>query len=408
MLRPIANLNEYRYIIQDIIISKSGSQKQYIIPADFITSVSIINKYEENIIPIINVKASVSKEIYKLLTSSGGDLTLKISLYKYIINSQVKAKELVFNKNFSILNESDMQPDEVKMDDTQIDDKASNTSQNFNTNQTVESSFYLIDKNNLEKYRKIKSYSLVSASLTDTIALLFSDRGYSSLIMNSIPSDTIGRKFIPAYNLLSSLEYLNNKYGIFDTRYIFYMDIINTYLIDKKNLGKATVKGKPSNVALYLEEHIDDGKPIVGSIINQGIYVVNLTAYPTVINLSNYKEYMEGSNIHFVVKGKNISKLAGPKGSLDKAMNVLNNKIPKQVQFEQLESKTLLNTSLTDIDIDLLSPNLLFTIFANKQIQSINDIKGNYRLTDCNIILTKKGSDGEFALQSTVSLRRIK
>ena len=234
MLRPIAVLNEYKYTLSDIIVSITGSSDQYTIRANAVREINITHRYIENIIPIIQVSANVQKSLYKLLTTSEANIQMKITLYKYISNSSLKAKELVFNKVFSVLNEYDMQPNEIKMLESDTTDATTGITTSVHTDQLVDASFYLIDRERLINYRKVKSHFLANVTLADTIALIFGERGFKSVLMNRIPNDRLGNIYLPSYNLLSSLEFLNNRYGIFDTDYVFYMDIIETYLLDKK------------------------------------------------------------------------------------------------------------------------------------------------------------------------------
>lgn len=390
MLRTVGDLNEYKYNIANIAVSVDGSSSKYIILATNIREINISHQYVDNIIPIIQVSANVEKELYKLLTSSEAKISMSLIIYKYIYNSKTQAKQLVFSKTFSVLNEYDMQPDEMKMLEFDKTDASADNITSVHTDQLVDASFYLIDKQRLIAYRTMRSHYLNNVSLTDAIALLFSERGFKTILMNKIPNDNTGDIYLPTYNLLSSLEFLNNRYGIFETDYVFYMDIVETYLLDKKNLGKAVKQNSPSSVKLYLEEYGSVESADVGSIIDNETYITNMTKPPTVLKYDTYTKFMNGTNIHVVDTNDNISKLTG---ELDRALWVYNPKVAKQAQFATNENKRGLSVALVNIDISMIGPNLLYTVIANSKYNNIHSIRGDYRLTASSIKFVRSDND---------------
>ena len=401
MLRPIQSLNQYRYELSNINIAKTGSDQPIILLADNVKSITIVNNYINNIVPIIQITANVEKLLYSTLTSSETELTLHLLIYKYISNSDIQAKEIYINKKFSILNEYDYQPSDLTMSDTEI--AAADSVTSSHTEQTVAASFYLIDKDNLERYRQIKSYS-ISGGMTELIALMFKDRGFTSLLMNSIPSPYTGPIIIPSGNLLSSLEYLNYRYGIFNTEYIFYMDINDNYLIDKINLGNAVKAGSPSIVNLYFEDNslVEAGES--GNIIENGIYICNIMIPPFVNNLDSYSEMVLGSNIISVDVTDNIQKI-GTEG-LDRILYVFNHKVSYQSNHKAKEFKKSLTINLIDIDINIINPAMIYNVAAIPAFQLINPISGSYRINESSISLNKS-SNNTFNISASIVLTKI-
>jgi len=402
MLRPVQSLNYYKYELSDMIITKKGSSTPIILLASNVKSIVILNKYINNIIPIVQITANVEKELYKLLTLSETELSVQLILYKYIDNSEIRAKELFINKQFALLNEYDLQPNEMSMFDFEKNEP-DNTITNVHTEQTVAASFYLIDKSNLEKYRKVKSYAVSNASIVDVIAMSFSDRGFTSLLMNTIPNPHVGTIIIPAYNLLASLDYLNYRYGLFNTDYIFYMDINDNYLLDRINLGKAVKEGTPSTANLYLERNSTVEIGEIGNVLQGNSYIANLTT-AHVNKLDGYAEYLAGSIIISVDVNDTIQRI-GSEG-MERTMYVFNHKVSQQASHRAKEFRKSLTVNLQEIDLNMISPAILYNIIADSNFQSINPISGLYRLNESTIVLSK-ASDNKFHNKVSLVLMKI-
>lgn len=403
ILRPISKLNEYKYTLNDIIISVTGSSRMYKIKAENITQIMITHKYSDFISPIIQIQASVTKEIYKLLTLAvrqTTELSAAIRLYKYNASSDVEAKEIVFSKSFRVLTEYELQPGDVKIYTWDTNDRQSSSEIHDSTNQLVEASFYVIDEERMSNYQRIKSYFLKSATNTDLISLIFSDRKFKSLLMNNIPGDSLGTRYLPAYNLMASIEYINNRYGLFNTEYIFYMDIVETYLLDKINLGKAIRSDSPNAVNLFLEEYASADSTSLGSVIYKNAHVVNIVTTPNVNTLETFIPYMAGSSISHIDTEDNINL---QKDYTDKALLVFNSKIPKQIKHSIDEVKSTCIVGVSSIDISAIAPNLLYTITANPEYNKINKIGGNYRLNS-SIITLVNSNNGNMGLAATLEL----
>jgi hypothetical protein len=409
MIRPVGGLNEYRYVISDMKFTIKGSKDSPIILAQNIKSFSVLNQYMANIFPIIQVNASVEKDLYTLLSATGKEVSVQVIIHKYNRNSTVKARELVVSKVFSVFNESDLQASEIKV--MTGDTKESDTViKGTNTQQLMESSFYLIDKVSLNNYLKIKSLSLDSATLTDAIAVMFSSRGFKSLLMNKLSVESPHPIIIPTSNLLMGLEYVNNRYGIFNTPYIFYMDMFRSedYLISKGGVGKAVRQGKPANVNMYLEEYSSVESADIGSIINNDAHVVNLTIPPVIQNLTDYTEYIGGSNVSGVDYHGTITKavLDPDANSIPKNVMVYNKKVINQMQYDAKDAKQTVGVNLLNVDIDAIAPNLLYTITAHASFENLNHINAKYRLNEANISFTKE-SDVDFILRCAAIFVKI-
>ena len=402
MLRPIGELNRYQYIISDMIISISGDTQKYVISNDNLRYINITHSYLENISPIIEVGANVPKEIYKKFTKLSGDISVTVIIHKVNTSSAIKAKELVFSKTYSVLTETEVQPDDMKMFEDTVD-VATNTISSKHTDQLVNLSFYLIDKDKLTKYKKCVSYFLNGATLTDCIALMFSDRGFDSVIMNQIPNDIQSNKNIPFYNLMNSIEYLNNKYGLFNSGYIFYMDIIDNYLLDMINVGKAVKTGVSPTATLYLETYGSLESSTPGSAVYNNNHIINMVKPPLVNKIDTVAKYISGTNIISINTNDVVSTLSG---DIDNPLMVFNDKIPRQIQHNSNESKVGLSIAVPDIDISAIGPNIKYTIIANYAYNTINNINGDYRLNSSTLRFEKMNGE-YFGLVTGMDLMKI-
>lgn len=404
MLRSVGDLDQYKYYINDIVISKKGTNDQLVIQSSFIKSISIVNNYDEHIMPIIQVVASVTKDVYKALTIDEANLRALLIVYKSIVNSDTQARELVFKKTFEIRNEYDVQPEEFR---TFINEKEDdNTIESDNPNTLVDASFYLLDIENINRYRKLSSLS-VNTTMTNALAATFASRGFTSVLMNRISGEYSGNIVAPTGNLLATLSHLNKYYGIFDTPYLFFMDINKNYLLDKVNLGKAVDVDSPSRVSLFLEEDGTVEQTDVGCTKENDAYIVNMTEPPKIVKLDNLSELVDGSSIMGVdASTQKVVNLNSGEGTLTKPAFVQNQKIVKQLQHISKEMKSALLVNLIDVDYDMIAPNLIYKVSAHKSYETLNPINGEYRLSHA-IINLFKATDTEFSLTTNLTLRKI-
>src|SRR5690606_23028031 len=140
--------------------------------------------------------------------------------YKSYVISEDQERELVLNKTLEIRNEYDVQPEEFRTFLNEKEDE--NIIDSENPNALVDASFYLLDIENINRYRKLGSLS-VNTTMTNALAAAFASRGFNSVLMNRINGEYSGNIVVPTGNLLATLSHLNKYYGIFDTNYIFFM-----------------------------------------------------------------------------------------------------------------------------------------------------------------------------------------
>jgi hypothetical protein len=405
MLRPVEELNEFRYSISDIAVMVKGSSDSYTIQAEHVKGLSILHKYDTNIIPLITLTAGVEKELYGLLSTSADKITMQVSIHKYINNSDIKAKELVFSKVFSILVESDMQHSELRAmyGDT---DNTDGTINGASTQQLMDATIYLMDNTKLTNYKKVKSVSVNGTTIASTIAYMFSSRGFGSLLMSKIPGDAAQNIIIPAYNLLYSLSYLNAGYGIYNAEHIFYMDINENYLLDRSSPGKAVRAGKPTTVNMFLEEYASAESATVGSYKDNETIIVNITGSPIIDRNATHGEYIDGTNIVAVDADGNVFSNPGDDGAMQKMVQVYNNKVPKQLQYASKEARYRVGINLLDVDIDTIAPNLLYNINAHAKFQKLNPINGKYRIHEAHLIFLKT-ENSAFSLRASTLFIKI-
>lgn len=403
MLRSVGDLDQYKYTINDIIISKKGSNDQLTIRNTNIKSITILNNYDEHIMPIIQVVASVTKDVYKALTVDEANLKALVIIYKNIVNGEVKARELVFNKTFSIRNEYDFQPDEYrtlvneKDNDSEIDGSSANT--------LIDASFYLLDTTNITNYRKLNSLS-TNTSMTNALAAAFASRGFTSVLLNRITNEYSGPIVIPMSNLMSTLKELNRYYGIFDTPYTFFMGITHIYMLDRINLGKAVDVDSPSHVSLFLEEDGSVEQSDVGSSRENDAFIANMTETPKIVKLDNVSELVDGSTVVVMDSSQKVTTIDGGEGSLKKSVVVQNSKLGKQLQHRSKEMKNALSVNLIDVDYNMIAPNLLYKVAVHKNFQQLNPVNGKYRLSSATINFGK-ATDTEFSLTTQLTLKKI-
>lgn len=405
MLRSVETLDQWKYQLSDMIVSKKGSNEPMVIYAKDIESITIVHEYSSNIMPIILVKASVSIPIYQALTKHESDITVKLTIHKLISNSDAKARQLVMSKSFNILNQNDFQYDEIRNLDNNQED--TNGILGGTTNQLQLAEFYLHDATTEANYCKQMSIS-VQSNMTTLLAYAFGQRGFTHVFMNRIPGDFNSAYFVPVSTIYGTIAYLNERYGIFNTAPIFYMDTLTNrnYLLDKINLGKATDPAKPALVTLYIEEDGSTESTTTGSYNYNNTYVVNMVSKPNLLRIDSYSESIQGSTILAVDSSQQVTKVDGGKNTLQQSVFVMNSKIATQLSHNSKDLKNSFQTTLYDVDFDILQPNLMFKVGAHAKYQLVNPITGDYRL-DRAVMSLNKSTETDMSLVADITLVKI-
>lgn len=418
MSMPNVPLERWKYSLSDINLNADGWDEPIIIRNEFIRSYSQINDYDNAVSPKIQLVCTVEKEYYETIITNMNTLTVNFTISKMnmglLTNSndfEDMASELTqdmsYAYNISLKAASDdkistTNANRLMNDEELIDASLSDTSQ-----QTVALTLLLYDNNNITKYKK-NSYHIVRGSKNDILYDMFKTRGFSNILMT--PTDSSSDTYaLPYGHLGQNLKSLNTYYGIYKTPYLFFMDLTTTYLIEKGTVGNTLRKGELRTVSIYLEKQTDNGYLMTGSYEDKddNMYILNTQTFDISDN-DSIVDYALGGTLHTVVAGTgtiNTEKFGDY--DVDRIVVLDNSMQHSQMKYIMNEQKRNLILTFSNIDLNILTPNKVYTIIDNETFyKSSYDIRGNYRLTNMRFVMSRT-NENEFNSSVQITLCKI-
>jgi hypothetical protein len=380
----------YKYTIDDIQMRIKGAKEPFIIKTKMVKSLIILKDFDGRTAPIIKLTTGIEKPIILDLLKNVDNVIVNIALYKYKVEVDKgdPYKIRVFKKDFRLIHDSVLDPNVV----TKMKDLGINNTNEDKLDTSADLDFYLIDESALSRKQTEKSYIIKSPTINDMVFRFLSDRGYTNVLYTPSPYSCEAQTVIPTGDIETNLGYINEMYGIYDSRYIFFDDVDTTYLIDTKFLGKTCRPLENNIVNMYLSTHDDQAK-IVSSCINDTkskTYIVNLQYTPEFIESSYWSRYLDKGHLH--ITNDRGSYTTYGDGTLAH-MYCNNNHTPNQKYHSVSESEISMDVAMNDIDIDLLTPNKKYNLLPDISYVNIFDIKGSYRLSSTVITLIMTSSD---------------
>lgn len=393
MLRSIEELDTYRYHCDDVSISVQNSDEPILIEKTFVHGISMVKDFDNKIIPYISLKIQVERDMYRRIQSSLDIMRINLDISKYKeLDSEIKYRETVLKGSFKLINQDLLDPSVVDSQSSDIGDTG---------NDYIDIDLYLYDDSYIKKYRKMLSNS-IRGTLTDLIYHTFQPRGFNNVLMSHIRNDRIGNFVLEYGDLGSNLKFINHIYGIYNSPYMFFMDNDVTYMIDQSQLGKTLRPLEYGLVNMYLEEFSSVESLESGCYVdkNNGNYIINMDSIPKIMDIDTNVEYLKYSKLNYIVSGTTHAEtLKFGELDIEKACVVNNTKLISQDMFTANESKRSMTISLSNIDIDIITPNKLYCLIPHKSYDVLYNMRGNYRLSKCVISLVR---DGDVDLTSKV------
>ena len=85
MIRPVKNLERYKYVISDIVFAYNPSEESIKIPSTLIKTFCIKHDFDKNVTPAYMLSMTVPKSYYELITTNMNTLTVTFSIYRQFI-----------------------------------------------------------------------------------------------------------------------------------------------------------------------------------------------------------------------------------------------------------------------------------------------------------------------------------
>lgn len=394
MIRPIKDLELYKYSLSDILFYANNFDDPITIKPLQVLSLTILKNYEKNIVPLMFMSLHVKRTEYEKIVTSMNTLTVEFSMYKTKASedesnyNKIQYSSPYINGRFKAYNKDLLDTRVTGQLKNSIDDSTNSTQL------TVELNLYLYDYQSILKYKKNKSY-ITTGTTNDLLFLSLKDRGFTNILI-SPSTPNINKDFIVPYGSLGdNFDFIDTYYGIYDNPRMFFADFDTTYLLDKGNSGKSLRKGELASTLIYLEKTEESTSSYNGCYIdeNNGQYILNASFFS--INDSD-------SMIDFNSAGKLKSMIFGTAEefndspgdyAIENALLINNSKEHTQILFNIKDTKRTMNIEFSDIDLSIITPNKKYTLIPDSVYDSNYLIKGDYRLINSSIVFTRRTED---------------
>ena len=206
-----------------------------------------------------------------------------------------------------------------------------------------------------------------------------------------------------------NLNSLNKYYGIYQTPYLFFMDLDTIYLLEKGKVGNTLKAEELKTVSIYLNKQSDISYINTGSYADSdnNMYILNTSAFEIEDNDSTI-DYAIGGTINTVIGGTGEVKTDKfGDYNVERTVIVDNEYQHSQLVYNAKEQKRSIILTFDNIDLSIITPNKKYTILPDETFYDNKyNIKGDYRLSSMRLLL-KRMADDELKASIQILLNKI-
>lgn len=215
---------------------------------------AIFNDYEKNVLPIIQMNATFSREAYFKMIAQKDKVKIKLRIQKYYVKSSNGQESLMsdyINDTFSlILNDNDENMYRVLTDQKTTTKKRSELEAiQQNDDKSVELFLYKIDT--VKNVRSMVNVILKDCTITDAITYVLHKSGISNMLLAPVDNTNLYEQIIiPPLSTVDALYWLDYFYGIYRYGTMFYFGVDRNYIMPYS--GRSHVYEKNEIIENYI------------------------------------------------------------------------------------------------------------------------------------------------------------
>lgn len=219
-----------------------------------LTHLAIFNDYEQNVLPITQINATMSREAYFKLIAQKDKVKIRLRIQKYYTRStdgKESLKSDYINDTFSIiLNDNDENMYRVLTDQKTTTKKRSELEAiQHNNDRDVELFLYKLDI--VKNIRSMVNVILKDCTITDAITYILHKSGISNTLLAPVTNTNLyDQIIIPPLSVVDALYWLDYFYGIYRYGTMFYFDLNRNYIMPYS--GRSYVYEKNEIVENYI------------------------------------------------------------------------------------------------------------------------------------------------------------
>lgn len=383
-------------------------ENEYVrLPNERLLSISIINKYIDNLFPVFRIVLDIDTSTYYKILKNKSTVKFKIRIQKFyrkgINNAKVSLYDDYLTKTFSlILDDDDNDFEEDIRKKAYGEDELNEL---FAKKNQIE--FFLFDSELLNSFKKTINVIIDNGTVTNAISLIASRVGLTNILMS--PSDNIKtyeQLIIPPMKLSAALAYIDTFYGLYEKGSLIYFGVESGYILKYDGPCTAYHYNENQTTSILVPKSSGDlsGNPGVLLKADQTNHVFNICPYNSISFRDDTvsKDLLEGKEVRIIdlYTGEVLDTLEDDeKGRRQIITNRGENEYFVSIYKSQMNSsETVISCSFEDIDLSTMTPNKRFN-FIFEDIRLSRKYRGTYILAECNVLFTRQSNEFKAVVQ---------
>lgn len=412
----------WRYEATTIELLLPG-KKIFRIPSERLSSISIINEYEDNAYPIFRIELVLEPSVYYNILKNKEDVQFHLRIQKYYQKIDDTTKSLKrdwINDTFNLIldDEATDLNDLVKRQKNKNNFKFVRGNDLYDVNEgNNKVEFFLFKSNTIKGLNTTPINAILKdCTVTDAVSYVLSTAKVKNTLMSPAHNNHVYENIlIPPLSCLSALQFIDSYYGIYKTGSMMFFDFDISYILQYDGKCTAYKRGEIQNTQIIIPSESNGHGINCCTISKQS----DLTANYIVADFRTIS-ITDDSITEDIVSDLNVKTIDNYTGDIDLAINrkstdvasyrFLENKtenkwIGQTYTAQTATTGTIINILMMDYDASMLTPNKKFNfIFEDSVLTS--KYNGEYMISSVNHNLVKEGSD--FIINTIAEFKKTK
>lgn len=410
----IKETEHYKYRISKLEILIQNKDTVELTHAN-IQNIGIEKDFDNDHFPILYLSLNISPELYYSIIENKTTVKFRVRFENFIYdrNNEIRRTKVVFNDVFSIFvddNSSFLNKDLYNKT------KEANGEATMMTDFSQPREFFLFKEKDLIGSKTVTNAVISSANMTDISTFLLSTAGISNVLMTPLDNNAVySQVVLPPISMIQNIIYLEKQYGMYYHGLLLFFDFERAYFINKRAECTAWKSGEFKEVIVQSFKTSNPNSMTPGCIRDEENknYLLHVTRNNIEMMTSSVVDDQLSGNSMIVVdagtgKVTNVNPTVQQRGGGTKKILIDNFNNPftkKSMEYRKLENDGMLRLSLSNIDMDALTPNKKFTfLFEDTSVQKQQG--GSYRLTGVVYTFDKQGI--EYTIRAKAAFKKIK
>jgi hypothetical protein len=380
------------YEVDEIKIKLSNSS--IIVDDNRISKITIMKDFLGKVYPTLIIDINLLLEDYISLLEEEDTVITTVKMYSRALDetddSKVMHNKTYIEGNFyTTLNIETPAGNRKVAEKQEIAEDA-----DFKQNEYRSVKLGLISTDILGKYRTLINGNF-SGNLTSLIAYSLNTCGITdNVVMSKLDNiATYENVIVPGLNLLGTLKYLHEMYGLYEYPFYLFMDIERTYILNTGPTPKATVTNDINDIKINVLD--DDDNTVRGYVSEEDVYTYNIGIKD--IKYKRKRLMLEDLYNSITLSSTEVDQTSVTESILDNFTGLDYRKHLVGVEHNSLYASAVskgvivnnvnLDITFKAVDCSVFDPNCIYTVIATNNYK----LSGSYRLRSLTEQILRKG-----------------